>query len=182
MNETRTRIIRAYSGWTALSALRSGSPVKSRDQVYGLLKGVPFDRILEPADLPIDASGILPGGRSFRGPAGLKSILLDKKVQFARCMTEKLMTYALGRGLEPKDKCYVEEIVRSVVKNDYRFSSLVNGIVLSDPFRKRRVDKAGASTAGLSVLRTAVAGRPPAVRFIRAALVETRPKRNEDAR
>lgn len=56
MKEVRTQIIRTYAGWTALSALRSGSPVKSRAQVYGLLKAVPFDQLLETANRPIDAA------------------------------------------------------------------------------------------------------------------------------
>ena len=56
MKELRAQIIRTYAGWTALSALRSGSPVKSRVQIYGLLKVVPFDRLLEPTSKPIRAA------------------------------------------------------------------------------------------------------------------------------
>jgi hypothetical protein len=56
MKEVRTQIVRTYAGWTALSALRSGSRVKSRAQIYGLLKVVPFARILEPSDRPIKAA------------------------------------------------------------------------------------------------------------------------------
>ena len=56
MKEVRTDIIRTFSGWTALSALRSGSPIKSRAQIYGLLKAVPFDRLLETSNTAIDAA------------------------------------------------------------------------------------------------------------------------------
>lgn len=56
MNEIRAQIINTYANWTALSALRSGCPVKSRVQVYGLLKTVPFDRLFEPFDKPINAA------------------------------------------------------------------------------------------------------------------------------
>jgi hypothetical protein len=91
-------------------------------------------------EFPIDASGTLPDGRSFNGPAQLKQILKGKKQQFVRCLTEKLLTYALGRGLEYYDKCAVDDIVKAAAKNDYCFSTLVTGVVLSDPFRKRRGD------------------------------------------
>src|SRR5207302_1705473 len=61
-------------------------------------------------DSPVDASGVLPSGQKFNGPAQLKTILMSRKNQFARCLSEKLLTYALGRGLEPADKCYVDAI------------------------------------------------------------------------
>ncbi len=56
MSECRTAIVRSYAGWTALSALRSGAPIKSRDEVYGLLRRVPFDRLLESSRTPVDAA------------------------------------------------------------------------------------------------------------------------------
>jgi hypothetical protein len=87
---------------------------------------------------PIDASGTLPDGRSFKGPAELKAILKDKKDLFVRCLTEKMLVYALGRGLEHYDKPTVDGITAAVVKNDYRFSALVTEIVKSFPFRMRR--------------------------------------------
>jgi mono/diheme cytochrome c family protein len=89
-------------------------------------------------DFQIDPSGTLPGGRSFRGPAELKKILQQKKDLFARCLSEKMLTYALGRGLEPYDRPAVDRIVASLAKEDYRFSTLVREIVRSDPFRLRR--------------------------------------------
>jgi hypothetical protein len=87
---------------------------------------------------PIDASGVLPGGLSFTGPAGLRAVLRQKKDQFAKCLTEKLLTYALGRGLERSDRCFVEDISRDLAKGNYKFSRLVIEIVKSDPFQKRR--------------------------------------------
>jgi DNA-directed RNA polymerase subunit RPC12/RpoP len=85
----------------------------------------------------IDASGILPDGSKFNGPAELKKILLKKKDLFARCLTEKLLTYAIGRGLERADRCVVDELVTNLVKQDYQFHALVVEIVKSDPFQKR---------------------------------------------
>jgi mono/diheme cytochrome c family protein len=90
------------------------------------------------AGVPLDASGTLPSGESFRGPAELKAILRSRPREFARCLTEKLLTYALGRGLEESDRCAVDRIVKELELHEYRFSVLVEGIVLSDPFLKRR--------------------------------------------
>ena len=87
---------------------------------------------------PVDASGRLPSGQSFRTPAGLKSILKQDRSAFTGCLTEKLMTYALGRGLEVYDRNAVKSVVKRVTLGDYRFSSLVLGIVDSMPFQMRR--------------------------------------------
>ena len=89
---------------------------------------------------PIDASGVLPGNVKFNGPAELKAILRTKKTLVARCISEKLLTYGLGRGVESTDKCWLDGIVDYVSKHDYRFSAVVTAIVESDPFRKRRGD------------------------------------------
>uniref|UniRef100_A0A7C4LNN1 DUF1592 domain-containing protein n=1 Tax=Schlesneria paludicola TaxID=360056 RepID=A0A7C4LNN1_9PLAN len=86
----------------------------------------------------IDASGILPGGVEFRDASELMQILAEqKKDAFCRCLTEKLLTYALGRGLVSYDRCAVREILRRLVADNYRMSALVTGIVLSEPFRFR---------------------------------------------
>jgi hypothetical protein len=85
--------------------------------------------------LPIDAFGTLPGGESFRGPAELRAVLMQRKDAFARCLTEKLLVFALGRGIGPQDRRVVDGIVRKVARNDYRFSALVHAIVQSDLFR-----------------------------------------------
>src|SRR5687768_8465229 len=86
----------------------------------------------------IDASGELSAGRSFNGPAELKKILKSKPDLFVRCLTERMLTYALGRGLEDYDECTVERIAAGVAKNNYKFSSLVIEIVKSDAFQKKR--------------------------------------------
>lgn len=88
--------------------------------------------------LTIDASGTLPDGRSFDGPSGLKSILKAQPDVFTESLTRKLLIYALGRGLEPDDDPAVKKIVKNVAADNYRFSSLVLGIVKSDLFQKRR--------------------------------------------
>ena len=92
-------------------------------------------------EFTIDSSGTLPDGTSFSGPQGLKAILKEKPDAFAECLTRKLMIYALGRGLEPSDEGTVKAIVRDVSANDYRFSSLIMGIVKSQAFQRRRGEK-----------------------------------------
>jgi mono/diheme cytochrome c family protein/uncharacterized protein (DUF2384 family) len=87
---------------------------------------------------PIDSSGTLPSGQSFKGPLELVTILKTREADFRRCLSEKLLTYALGRGLEYYDKCAVDDIAAAVAKNEYRFSSLVLAIVNSDPFQLRK--------------------------------------------
>jgi hypothetical protein len=87
---------------------------------------------------PIDAAAELPDGRSFHGPRELKAILRGGKEQFARCLTKKLLTYALGRGMEPFDRPAVDGIVHAAQAGDYKFSTFVLNIVRSDPFQKRR--------------------------------------------
>src|SRR5262249_23282376 len=86
----------------------------------------------------VDASGTLPSGRSFHGPAELKAILKACPREFAHCLTEKLMTYALGRGLEESDRCAVDRIVKDLEANGYRATVLLQGIASSEPFLKRR--------------------------------------------
>lgn len=91
---------------------------------------------------PIDASGTLTGGHSFNGSAELRSLLMTRKDQFVRCLSEKMLTYALGRGLETYDRCALDGMTHSVAQKQYRFSSLILAVVESDPFRKRREDGA----------------------------------------
>ena len=87
---------------------------------------------------PIDARGSIPGGGEFDGMAGLRDALLDRPHVFAGAVAEKLLTYALGRGLDHNDGPAVRRIVRGAADEDYRFSSLVLGIVESIPFQMRR--------------------------------------------
>jgi hypothetical protein len=89
---------------------------------------------------PIDPSGTLPNGQSFQGPAELKAILKARACEFGRCLTGKMLTYALGRGLESYDKCAVDQIATALAKNNYKFSTLVVEIVKSEPFQRRRTD------------------------------------------
>jgi len=86
----------------------------------------------------IDTSGVLPDGRAFKGPQELKAILKEKKDLFSYCLAEKLLTYALGRGLKYYDEPALRKIVAELDKKDYRFSVLVSEIVKSDPFRMKR--------------------------------------------
>lgn len=88
-------------------------------------------------DDPVDATGQLPDGTRFEGPASLRAYLLGKKDQFVAALAERMLTYALGRGLTAADRCHVEAIVKRCRGAGYRFSALVEGIVLSDPFRKQ---------------------------------------------
>ena len=85
----------------------------------------------------IDASGILPDGTSFEGPEGMRQALLREPKRFVATVTEKLLTYALGRNVEAYDMPAVRAIVRDAERSDYRFSSIVLGIVRSTPFQMR---------------------------------------------
>jgi cytochrome c5 len=87
---------------------------------------------------PVDASGTLPDGTRFDGPNGLRAILLNRRDEFVQTAAEKLLTYALGRGLESYDAPAVRAITREAAASDSRWSSLVAGIVKSTPFRMRR--------------------------------------------
>ena len=86
----------------------------------------------------IDATGELPDGTPFDGPSGLKAALLSHPDRFVTTVTEKLMTYALGRGVEYYDAPAVRAIVRDAAGDGYRLSSLVKGVVRSAPFQMRR--------------------------------------------
>ncbi|HEY2943187.1 MAG TPA: DUF1592 domain-containing protein, partial [Vicinamibacteria bacterium] len=90
---------------------------------------------------PIDPSGSLPDGRSFHGPDEMKTILKGDREAFAVCITEKMLTYALGRGLERPDKRTVQAIAQRLADRQYRFSALVEEIVNSMPFQMRRKDR-----------------------------------------
>ena len=96
-------------------------------------------RTVGESNTPIDSSGSLPDGTKFDGPAGLRKLLLSHPDQFATSVTEQLMTYALGRGVEYYDKPAIRKIVREAAANDYRWSSVIMGIVRSTPFQMRSV-------------------------------------------
>jgi hypothetical protein len=89
---------------------------------------------------PIDSAGVYPDGTRMDGPAGLRQVLVNHSAQFLTNVTNKLLTYALGRGVEYYDAPAVRSILRDAAPQDYRFSSLILGIVKSAPFQMRRVE------------------------------------------
>jgi hypothetical protein len=89
------------------------------------------------AQTKIDASGVLPDGTKFQGTAELQNILLSRPELFVTTVTEKLLTYGLGRGLEYYDQPAIRSIMRDAAPSNYRWSVLVLGIVKSAPFQKR---------------------------------------------
>lgn len=86
---------------------------------------------------PIDATGVLVDGTRIEGPVALRQALLDRREAFVTVATEKLATYALGRGIEHHDMPAIRAVVRSAADDDYRFESLIHGIVTSVPFQMR---------------------------------------------
>jgi hypothetical protein len=87
----------------------------------------------------IDASGKLPDGAQFAGPAGLKKLLLtEHREEFLSTFTEKLMTYSLGRGLEPADMPSLRAVVRDAEKQNITVAALIDAIVESPQFQMRR--------------------------------------------
>jgi mono/diheme cytochrome c family protein len=89
---------------------------------------------------PIDATGGLPDGSEFAGVDGLEKALLQRPELFVRTLTEKLLTFALGRGVEPFDAPAIRRLVREAERDDYRLSSIVVGIANSTPFQMRRAE------------------------------------------
>ena len=87
---------------------------------------------------PVDATGGLPDGSTFHGIAGLEDGLLKRPEMFATALTEKLLVFALGRGVEYYDGIAVRTIVRHAQTNDFRFAAIIQGIVKSTPFRMRQ--------------------------------------------
>jgi hypothetical protein len=91
-----------------------------------------------PGSGPIDASGTTPDGTAFNGPAGLRDVLMKKQDMFVENFTERLMTYALGRGVEEYDYAALRTIAREAAADNQKWSSVILGIVKSTPFRMRR--------------------------------------------
>ena len=91
---------------------------------------------------PIDANATMPNGRAVAGMSGLRALLLERPEQFAGTVTEKLLSYALGRGLEHGDKPTVRAIVRAAEPDDYRWSALIAGIAKSPAFLMRNAAEA----------------------------------------
>ena len=90
-------------------------------------------------DFPVDPMGKLVSGESFNTPGQLRLILLkEKRAEFVHCLSEKMLTYALGRGLEYYDKCALEQIANGLARNKHKFSSFILEVVKSVPFQQRR--------------------------------------------
>ena len=88
----------------------------------------------------VDASGAAPGSGALNGVDGLENALMARPELFVRALTENLMTFALGRGIEYYDAPAVRKIVRDAAKDDYRFASIILGITKSAPFQMRRAE------------------------------------------
>src|SRR3954470_9218635 len=97
-------------------------------------------RLHDEAFNAIDPDGVFPDGSNFSGPQGLRQVLLGHSDQFVNTVTEKLLTYALGRGVAYYDAPAVRKVRRQAAANDFRFSAIVLGIVQSDPFQLRRTE------------------------------------------
>jgi len=89
----------------------------------------------------VDASGSLPGGSAFNGPVEFKTMLLANRQDFARTLSGKLLTFALGRALQDHDDETLDKLAASLERDQYRFSSLVGNIATSFPFLNRRASK-----------------------------------------
>jgi len=90
-------------------------------------------------DQPIDAKGVMPSGESFDGPIEMKSVLAEtRRDELVRNLTRKLLGYALGRSLEDRDDCTIAQLVGTLEESDYKARTLIEGIVLSTPFRNRQ--------------------------------------------
>ena len=98
----------------------------------------------------IDASATLPNGTVVNGPSGLREALLGTADAFVGTVAEKLLTYALGRGLDHQDAPAIRKIVRASAADGYRWSSIIRGIIESAPFRQRAAEPGASEVAGLT--------------------------------
>jgi mono/diheme cytochrome c family protein len=109
----------------------------------------------------IDTGGVLADGVKVDGPVALRNAILARPDAFATVLTERLMTYALGRGIEPQDMPVVRAIVRKAATTNYRLASLVQGIIDSAPFQMRtKLEPAGTSTSVARATATASVEQP----------------------
>ena len=97
-------------------------------------------RVTDEAGVVVDASGVLADGTAVNGPATFRAALLEYEDSFVRTLTEKLLTYALGRGIEYYDQPSVRQIVAAAARDDYRWSSIILQVVQSMPFQMRRAE------------------------------------------
>jgi cytochrome c553 len=108
---------------------------------------------------PIDSTGAFPNGKTFNGPAEMKTLLHDNMPEFVRCLAEKMLTYALGRGVESYDRPVVDDLVRQTAADDNKFQPLVLGIVHSMPFQQRHAPDRASVTVQSRDREGAVARR-----------------------
>jgi hypothetical protein len=94
-------------------------------------------RAAGPDGAPLDTAGVLADGSKVDSPAALRDVILSRPEAFATTLTQRMLIYALGRGLEPSDMPVVRRIVRKASQNDYQLSSIVMGIIESAPFQMR---------------------------------------------
>jgi hypothetical protein len=111
-------------------------------------------RTTDEAQITIDPSGALPDGTRFQGPSGLRQALLTRRDEFVTTVTEKLLTYALGRGLDYDDAPAVRKITRDAAHAGYRWSSIIVGIATSAPFQMRTAQDPGAAAVAASQPQT----------------------------
>ena len=106
----------------------------------------------EDGKFPVDASGAFPNGKEFSSPASMKTLLRENMPEFTRCIAEKMLTYALGRGVESSDRRTVQDLVRETVGHEYRLQSMILAIVHSVPFQQRRGEavQTALKTAGVT--------------------------------
>ncbi len=104
----------------------------------------------EESGKPIDASGELPDGTRFNGPAELKAALLERKDAFVRNLARRMLGYALGRSLNLRDSCAIDTIVADVARQDYKAQALVEAVIASEPFQSGLNSKAVATTRRMS--------------------------------
>ena len=109
--------------------------------------------------LPVDAEGTMPDGTRFDGVAGLRQAILATPDAFLIALVEKLMTYALGRGIEWYDAPAIRSVVRDAAETDYQFSSIILGIVNSVPFRMRQAEATDSTPATTIAKRSGEHGR-----------------------
>lgn len=108
---------------------------------FGLENFDPIGRFrTEDNGKPVDSAGELPNGEKFTGPAELRQVLMKEKEQFAYNLTERMLGYALGRGLEYYDLPTIHGLRENLIKNEYRIRMLIHGITQSFPFQYRRND------------------------------------------
>jgi hypothetical protein len=93
---------------------------------------------------PVDASGNLPGGEQFRGPAGLRAVLLARKDDFVRQIASKMLGYATGRGQQDGDQCAIQAMATNLERNGYAIRTLIRDVATSAAFRKVQIEAAGA--------------------------------------